>query len=270
VHHSRDSYLQRSDTEPRLGLEWQWSPQTLLSAGWGRYNQIPDGPQIAPVIGNPALDHLHATHSVLGLSQAWGERWSTRVELYRKTLSDLVVADAARNYVNGGSGTAHGLELLIKKNAVPGEALSGWLSFSWARSTRHNDLTGEDFRFAYDQPLIVHLVGVWRLPGGWQLSSKWTYHSGLPDTAIVGTTTDGSGRTRPVYGPLNGDRLPAYHRLDLRGERQLSPKLHVYVEVINAYNRRNVSGWSYSEDYQSREAVRSLGLLPSAGLRLQF
>jgi len=270
VHHSRDSYLQRSDTEPRLALEWQWSPQTLLSAGWGRYNQIPDGPQIARGIGNPELDHLHATHSVLGLSQTWGEGWTSRVELYRKSLRDLVVADATSRYVNGGSGTAQGVELLLKRNALPGEALSGWLSLSWARSQRHNDLTGEDFRFAYDQPLIAHLVGVWRLGQGWQLSGKWTYHSGLPDTAIVGSYTDSSGRTRPVYGALNGDRLPAYHRLDLRVERQISPKLHFYAELLNAYNRRNVSGWSYSEDYSSREAVRSLGLLPSAGLRVNF
>lgn len=270
LHHSHDSYLRRSNTEPRLALEWQWSAQTLLSAGWGRYNQIPDGPQIAPDIGNPGLDHLHATHSVLGLSQTWGEGWNSRVELYRKSLRDLVVADATSNYVNGGSGTAQGIEWLLKRNALPGEALSGWLSLSWARSTRHNDRTGEDFRFAYDQPLIVHLVGLWRLGQGWQLSGKWTYHSGLPDTAIVGGYTDGSGRTRPVYGTLNGDRLPAYHRLDLRIERQINPKLHVYAELINAYNRRNVSGWSYSADYSSREAVRSLGLLPSAGLRVTF
>lgn len=270
LHHSRDAYLKRHDTEPRLGLEWQWSAQTLLSAGWGRYNQIPQPDQIVRELGNPALDHLHATHAVLGLSQSLGERWSWRAELYRKTMSDLVVADATRNYINGGSGTAHGVELLLKKHAVPGEALSGWLAVSWARSQRHNDVTGEAFRFAYDQPLIVNAVGVYRLGHGWQTSAKWTYHTGAPDTAVVGTYTATDGRLRPVYGPLNGERLPPYHRLDLRVEKQVSRDFHFYVELINAYRRRNVAGWSYSADYQSRTPVEQLGLLPSAGIRWDF
>jgi len=149
-------------------------------------------------------------------------------------------------------------------------ALSGWLAVSWARSQRHNDLTGEAFRFAYDQPLIVNAVGVYPFGHGWQTSAKWTYHTGTPDTAVVGTYTDTSGRLRPLYGPLNGERLPPYHRLDLRVEKQVSRDFHFYVELINAYNRRNVSGWSYSADYQSRTPVEQLGLLPTAGLRVDF
>ena len=270
VHHSRDAYLKRSDTEPRLGLEWQWSAQTLLSAGWGRYNQIPQPDQIVRDLGNPALDHLHATHAVLGVSQNLGERWSWRAEVYRKAMSDLVVADATHNYLNAGSGVAHGVELLIKKHALPATALSGWLSLSWARSLRRNDLTGESFRFAYDQPLIANAVAAYKFGKGWQTSAKWTYHTGAPDTAVIGNYTDTSGRVRPVYGPLNGDRLPAYHRLDLRVEKQVSRDFHFYVELINAYRRRNVAGWSYSADYQTRTPVEQLGLLPSAGLRVAF
>jgi outer membrane receptor for ferrienterochelin and colicin len=270
VHHSRDSYLRRVNTQPRLGLEWRWSPSTLLSAGWGRYDEAPQAEQIVADIGNPGLDHLHATHAVVGVSQKLAAGWSVRVEAYRKTMRDLVVADADRNYINGGSGTAHGLELLLNKDAHENDRLTGWLSVSWARSHRRNDITGEEFRFAYDQPLILNAVARYQLPYGWVTSARWSYHTGLPDTAVVGTGSYPDGRVRPLYGPLNGDRLPAYHRLDLRGEKQITRDLHVYVELINAYARKNVSGYGYSADYKTRYEIHQLGLLPSVGMKLAF
>jgi outer membrane receptor protein involved in Fe transport len=207
---------------------------------------------------------------VLGVSQKFSANWTWQAEVYRKTLSDLVVADATHNYVNGGSGTAHGVELLLKKNPLAGEALSGWLSLSWARSQRHNDLTGENFRFAYDQPLILNAVASYKLGHGWDLSAKWTYHTGLPDTAVVGTGTYPDGRVRPLYGPLNGERLPAYHRLDLRAEKQIGPGMLVYGELINAYNHQNVAGYGYSADYQRRYPEHQLGMLPSVGVKMSF
>lgn len=270
LHRSRDDYLHRTNTEPRLGLEWQWSPQTLFSLGWGRYNQMPTAEQIAPELGNPGLNRLHATHAVLGVAQKLAQGWSWQAEVYRKNLSGLVLADPAQNYVNGGSGTAQGIDLMLKKNAVSGDPLSGWLSVSYARSRRHNDVTGESFRFAYDQPLIVHALVNYQFGHGWEASAQWTYHTGLPDTAIVGTGTYPDGRIRPLYGPLNGGRLPAYHRLDLRVERQIRRDVHVYGELINAYAHKNLGGYGYSADYQTRYPVYQLGLLPSVGVRMGF
>jgi outer membrane receptor protein involved in Fe transport len=270
VHRAHETYLHRTNTEPRLGLEWQATPDTSLSLGWGRYNQMPEAEQMAPDLGNPHLDHLHATHAVLGVQQKLSAAWSWQAEVYRKTMTGLVIADPLKNYANGGSGSAHGIELMVKKNAVSGDRLSGWVSVSYAQSRRHNDVTGESFRFAYDQPLIVQAVGSYQLRPGWLVSAKWAFHSGQPDTAIVGTGTYADGRIRPLYGPLNGDRLSPYHRLDLRVERQISPSLQVYGELINAYGRKNLGGWGYAADYKSRYPEYQLGLLPSAGLRMTF
>jgi hypothetical protein len=270
VHYAADRYLHRANTEPRLGLQWQWSPDTLVSLAWGRYDQRPTPDLIVPVLGNTRLDHLHATHTVAGISHRFNAAWSVQAEVYHKVLSDLVVGDAARNYINAGSGTADGLEWLLKKSAQSGDAASGWLSVSWARSQRRNDLTGENFRFAYDQPLIINLVASMPLWNGWEGSAKWTYHTGHPDTAVIGTGTYPDGRVRPIYGPLNGSRVPPYHRLDLRAEKQVSKSLHYYVELINAYDRKNVDSYGYSADYQRRYAIDQLGLLTSVGLKWTF
>ena len=270
VHHSRDQYLKRNDTEPRLNLAYRWTDNTTVYGAWGRHNQFPDAAQILPVIGNQQLDHLHATHAAIGVTQKIAGGWDVRTELYRKVLKDLVVADSTLNYVNGGSGTARGIELLLRKSATPENALSGWLSVSWAASTRRNDLTGQEFRSAYDQPLIINLVGNYPLPNRWTIGAKWSYHTGQPDTPIVDVGTYPDGRARPIYGSINSDRLPAYHRLDLRAARQVSREFSFYFEIINAYARNNVGGYSYSADYRSRKPISLLGFTPSFGVNFKF
>ena len=268
VHSTHDGYLNRRYTEPRLGAEWKWSKRTLFTAGWGRHNQFPAGDQVIGGLGNPGLWHLRATHSVLGVSQQLDEGWSWRVEAYRKKFSDFVIADPALNYANGASGESRGLELLLKKEAT--SKLSGWFSLSLSRARRQNDRTGQEFPFDFDQPVIASLVAQYKLSDRWLLGNRWSYHTGSPDTPIIGADTYPDGRPRPIYGGLNSERLPAYHRLDLRGDFILSPRFRVYGEVINAYARKNISGYSYTADYSARQDVRQLPFLVSFGVLYKF
>lgn len=269
LRHSGDRYLRRKYTEPRLGLEWAWSADTTFSAAWGRHNQQPAGEQILAGVGNPNLDHLRASHSMLGISQTLAEGWSWRAEFYDKQLDGLVIADPLLNYRNAGSGHAWGAELLLRKDA-PGQGLSGWLAVSWARSLRRNDATGQSFAFEFDQPLNLSLVGRWQPNAVWTFGAKWSFHSGTLSTPIVGTRIETDGRLRPVYGVLNSERLPPYHRLDLRADRRFSERLTGYAELINAYNRRNVSGYIYNADYSSRKPETQLPLLISVGVQWRY
>lgn len=274
VHHTRDGYLGRRYTEPRLGLEWQAVSGTTFTAAWGRHNQFPAGEQVIAGFGNTGLWHLRATHGVLGVSQKLDKGWSWKLEAYQKKFSDLVVADPTVNYVNGGSGRSHGAELLVKKDAASGDErhgrLSGWLALSLSKARRQNDVTGRDFPFGFDQPVIAHLVLQYRQSERWMYGAKWSYHTGSPYTPIVGSYVDTDGRTRPVHGELNGERLPPYHRLDLRADWKLSPRYSFFGEVINAYARKNLSGYSYSADYSQRKPVTQLPFLLSFGVLLKF
>jgi TonB dependent receptor len=177
------------------------------------------------------------------------------------------------NYRNGASGTARGAELLVKKDAVgPGLSgkLSGFASLSLSRARRQIDATGEQFPFDFDQPVIATLVGGYKLSDRWQLGAKWSYHTGSPYTPVVGTGLYPDGRVRPVYGSINSQRVPAYHRLDLRADVRYTPRLTAYFELINAYARKNVAGYSYSADYRTREEIRQLPVLPSFGLKYVY
>lgn len=273
LHHSGEDYLHRAYTEPRLGLEFDWDPRTMLTAGWGWHNQFPVGQQVSPQFGNPGLDHLRAEHRVLGIAQKLDEDWSWKAEGYYKLLHNLVVDDPRLNYVNGGSGTAYGLELLVKKEA--NSDFSGWLSVSLARSERHNDLTGESFRFQYDQPINTTLVAQHRLNDDWTMGAKWNYHSGTPYTPVIGSHPDTRypGRVLPDYAPVNSATLPDYHRLDLRFDRNFvfdTWKLNTYFEINNVYFRQNVSGYRYDATYTRKEPVTPLVIPFSFGIQGEF
>ncbi len=271
VHYNEEDYLNRSYTEPRLGAEWDWDERTLLTAGWGLHNQMPPGPEIARNFGNPNLGHLRAQHSVVGVAQKLDDDWSWKAETYYKKLSDLVVGDPQLNYVNGGSGTAYGEELLIKKTG--NGDLTGWLSVSLAHSQLRNDLTGESFRYQYDEPINTTWVTTYKLNNDWTMGSKWTFHSGAPYSPIIGTTQDNTGRFIPIYAAVNSATLPAYHRLDLRFDRQYiydKWKLNTYIELNNIYFHKNISGYSYNANYTVATPVTPLVIPISFGVQAEF
>lgn len=272
VHHSSEDYLKKTYTEPRLGLEWDWDERTLLTAGWGRHNQLPTGQQIARSFGNPHLDHLRAEHSVVGISRKQDNDWTWKAESYYKKLSNLVVNDTQQNYINGASGKAYGVELLVKKEGIAD--VTGWLAISLARSERRNDITGEAFRFQYDQPVNLTLVANRKLDDDWTLGAKWNYHSGAPYTPVLGTSgTYPDGRPIPVYAPVNSGTLPDYHRLDVRLDRTYvydTWKLNVYLEFNNVYFRKNISGYRYDPSYTKKEPVYPLVIPVSFGVQGEF
>lgn len=82
------------------------------------------------------------------------------------------------------------------------------------------------------------------------------------------------------FGPINGARLPPYHRLDLRVTRQFRlgrGRLQTFLDLFNVYNRTNLRSYDYrlrGQPGQLRvERVAGeelLPLLPSIGVRWEF
>ncbi len=81
----------------------------------------------------------------------------------------------------------------------------------------------------------------------------------------------------PVLGPLYDERLPDYHRLDLRASRAWRTKaglLTFYLDIQNVYDRGNIGGFDFEIDEEEGTIVRRAeewaGFLPSGGIRLEF
>ena len=275
----------------------------------GKHNQTPrDFFAILEEVGNPDLDMPNSEHYVLGFEYQLDDAISAKVESYYKNLNDLVIsndqfdvedAPDELKYTNGAQGHAYGLEFLINKNIRnSSDKWYGWMSLAYSKTKRKNNNTGERFTYSYDRPWIVNIVANYQATQRSTFGFKWQYMSGALVTPIFDgtaiyqcgdTLTDDATATEcdgvvelddesnpvpylydPNEGDINSERLPPKHTLDVRYDFQKSEVTNFYVEIVNAYNRLNITEYEYSDDYSSREGVSELETMFSLGMKYTF
>jgi hypothetical protein len=189
---------------------------------------------------------------------------------------------------NARRGYARGAELVVTVLERPSRPYYGMVSYTFGQARTRDD---EAWRSEpWDRRHTFSLVGGWRFHPRWELGLRWRYASGFPTTPVtrvlrVVEDVDGDGTYDPAHGDTTtwqrddspevegSDNLPSYHRLDLRLEYSPPPKgvrWTFYLDVINVYGRKNVTGWTYNADYTQRKAQEGMPILPSVGVRLQF
>lgn len=286
-----DDYLKEKSLEPRLKLLLDVEQQKF-SFAIGQYNQLPSLSTILPKIGNPKLSYIKTRHLSIGHEIALNSSWSMKTETYYKTIDNEPLslnasrdADFRNNYSNDLSGRAYGVEFLLSK-ANTGK-FNGWLAVSLSKSERHNDRSGTWFLFDYDRPININWVGTYQFTEKWSFGFKWQIQSGLVDTPIIDVRSNNIGVQSPIYGAINSQRLPFYHRLDLKIQYQWLRKKDkqgmIFIDLINAYNQRNVEAYVFNpggkdliappKGYGSNVPVSeelSMGIFPSIGIRFEF
>jgi hypothetical protein len=272
--------------QPRVSSRYRVSDDLTLTAAVGRHDQfIREFRFIVEDIGNPDLKSPDSLHYVVGFEQLFDNALSAKVELYYKDIDQLIVANPALSsdpdalsYLNEGSGEAYGLEVLINKNLT--EKWYGWLSATYSKTKRTNDISGVEIDYGYDRPWVVNLVASYQKNEKTSYGFKWSYQSGALFTPVLSADpVDQAGAPSsiedaylfvPTYASSNSERLPAYHRLDFRMDHKLTGRSTFYFEIINLYNQENISDYSYIKDYSEREAVTSLPTIFSVGAKLVF
>ncbi len=277
--------IEMTGTAPRLTAEYRLGRDTLLTASWGRYFQMPGGEKLIDGFSTPGLEFTEAEHRIIGIQHRLTPLWDLQLEAYQKPMSSLVVrvpgAEPGQNYANAGSGESLGIDLLIKRRQQ--ERRMGWLSYSWGRSTRRNRLTGAEYPSSGDQTHTLTLVWKQPLPGvarAWEWGFRLQAASGKPYTPVTGrsheTLPDGTRRWRPVLGATNSARLPYYFSLDLRIDRKIPIddwELGIYLELQNVTGHENVIRYDYGNSYQnyaSPKPVTGLPFLPAFGITATF
>jgi len=253
LHYGSDDYLRDGRVEPRMRYDYQISNKLATYVAAGQYSQPPQLREMIDVLGNPNLKTVKADHYVWGVSQTLDRGWRWNTDLYYKSMTDIVISSAqdstATNYSNGAEGKAYGAELLVRKDLT--ERWYGWASLSLSKSDRTKTATGETVRFEYDKPVLFNLVGNRLVGKHWMLGFRWTYQSGGRYTPIVDLVPSSTypNVKEPVYGKLNSEQYPDYHRLDFRAE-YTRPKQwgywKFYVDVLNVYGRKNITGYEYA------------------------
>ena len=190
-----------------------------------------------------------------------------------------------------GESRAIGLDLMARKTFGRYQT---WMSYSLSRvSNRFEDLTPEFFPSTLDRPhqfRWVHTVYVSPI----EVSIGWILRSGSPYTEAVGLVfipeddpdpdpDPEDGYYEIQYGPINGQRLPLYHRLDLSvwykfGQRKGPVNGQIGLSIQNLYNRENVwQRFFFLEDIDedvAPEIVEEerffLGFTPNLSVQLSF
>lgn len=294
LHFNHDTYTGQMQIEPRVRFNYFIDDAWTYSAAAGQYSQLPHLEELIKGVGNPDLNYLKSNHFVTGIENQLGDGWSWKTEIYYKTLKNLVVGISDpddplydNRYVNQGSGQAWGAEVFINKQLT--DNWYGWISLSYSKTRRKNDRTDTSITFDYDKPLILNLIANWIPAENWMVGFKWSVQSGALYTPIIGlqqSSTDPDVKI-PQYGSLNSYRLPLYHRLDIRAEYKKQTARgywSVYIDLLNAYDQKNVDGYSYAPNgndvdksnppgFSSDVPITtqySIGVFPSIGFEIQF
>ncbi|WP_232824741.1 TonB-dependent receptor [Algibacillus agarilyticus] len=282
---TRNHYLDETFVHPRMAFSWHLSPNLTLLSAAGRYNRFADIGTALPEIGNPKIKQPVSNHYTFGFKGDFLTNWSWQVDSYYKTFDRLPTAipedqDAEKNYyVAQTSGTAKGVELLINRDRA--DNWYGWMSLSYAKSDRTNNLTGQTSNYRFDTPVVFNLVGSYLLKSKWELGFRFIAKSGESYTQVMGIQANPFFEDKyiGVYGDPFAKRLPVYSRLDLRASKPFAffgQEAKFYVDIINAFNRKNITGedLDYARVNKTGELAiekeQDMGIFPSIGMSVTF
>ena len=236
----------------------------------------------------------------IGVEGYPSEDWFVSAEAYLRRFDGVTTpnfADDTNDPLDdllAGEGEAWGADFFVRKS---GEGVTGWIAVSLLETDRTfpDFVSGLDpapevtyppiFDRRVDIDLVVRRALGWGVEGG----LRWNFGSGLPFTRPQGsyaTYTRGLADPRVFWdrdafeysvalGPRNGERYPAYHRLDVsfrRPSRKSWGSITPYLDILNVYNQRNVLFYffDFEDTPPTRSGVSMFPVLPTVGVEISF
>jgi TonB family protein len=277
-----EQQVRKRSLNPRLAVRYALTDTVTLKAGAGLYhgpaiNEEPDS-----TFGNPELKAKRSAQYSVGSEWQPTPEYFISGELFYNRLTRLIVRSDAmverdgqqvpERLNNAGTGRIYGFELLARRNLT--ERLFGWVAYTFSRSQRR-DRPGEALRlFDNDQTHVLTAIASYKLPAGWEVGARFRFSSGNPRTPITGARRDDlTDVFIPIFGPVNSDRLPNFHQLDIRVDKNFvfdAWSLNVYLDLTNAYNNPAKEGILYNYNYTESAFLEGLPLLPILGVKGSF
>lgn len=276
--------FKRMAVDPRLRLRWQATDEVAVKAGVGTFSQVPDIFEFNPVWGNKNIGLERALHTSGGVEKKWAQvdltveatafhkyvwdiAWPTS-----ETVLDEGTAFRPERFWSTGTGNIYGVELLVRKELT--RNFFGWVSYTLSKALEKPNEDTPTRPFAFDQPHILTTIAVYKLPYDWQVGARFRLVSGNPSTPLTDAIYDAKDNEFiAIEGDVNSERVQTFHQLDIRVDKRWVFKyvmFNLYLDVQNVYNARNVEGYNYAYNYQQRNPIAGLPIIPSLGMRLSF
>ncbi|MBI4650296.1 hypothetical protein HY745_03225, partial [Candidatus Desantisbacteria bacterium] len=128
-----------------------------------------------------------------------------------------------------------------------------------------------------DQTHTLNIIYNYKFTKKFSIGLKGKLNTGKPYTPIIGREEipGNPGEYRAVYGTLNSERFPLYHKLDVRLEWLVSEKKDskttMYLDLFNIYQHQNIYNYAWNKDYTKKQAIYDAPLLPiHFGVKKEF
>jgi hypothetical protein len=281
--------------EPRLAIKYKLRKGEYLSYATGIYRQfiftVQD--EYNPTFINSwfAIDETvpagQSFHNIIGYER---ELWSTtvlQIELYYKTLDNMLTYREKRSSVDEEMGTAvkaadffiptdgysYGTEFFIHKKYG---RLAGWVGYTlnWVKKSLDN----YTYYASFDRRHNLNLLFSYDIGRNWRFSLQFNYGSGFPYTRVEASYEERDGgqiNRRLIYGQRNRFRYPDYHRLDIgftKYFKWLGMTWQFDTQIVNLYNHKNIFlyEWDFDSNPAKRTVIPMLPLIPSLGISTNF
>jgi hypothetical protein len=296
--------------EPRISMEYEFLEKNSLKAGLGRHTEFEKNPQ---VLEGKDLSHMRMPevwHFVGGYERAFTRDLFLRVESFYKAYNNMIFTggstaginvsssgggvavglsadDQSKQTINNMYGNSAGLEVFLELKKREDTRSSGWLSFSWLRSVRlittQTDTTSvapvqQWFYPDQDRRIALSAVFDHKLSDRVSFYAQFDYTTGAPYTPVAsvnkGIGSDGKPSYTPVYAAYNSDRLPDYHKLDIKFDYKIARYFGIeaaaFFQLDNVYDHANVIGYDYNNDYTQKQPRTYLGFMPLFGMEVTW
>ncbi len=280
-------YNREHDLAPRLGLSLSLDERTSLNAAWGVYYQNLPVSLLVQDPANRELENPRAIHYVLGLTRRLTPSAQLSGELYAKDYADLPydpddptlsVVDAFADFgspvpgrlTGGGKAESRGVELLVQKKLA--QALYGTCGYSYG-TARYTDLEGVERDRNFDNRHLFSLILGYRPSNRWEVSGRWSFAGGRPYTPFDEELSARLHKGIIRRDLINGQRYPAYHRLDLQFDFRKHYQrfnLVTFFSLLNAYNRANIYAYYWDKDQNAPGRLDQWSMIPVGGFELEF
>lgn len=292
-----------SNLEPRAAVAYQLNENQSVKASYNRMVQylqlISNTSSPTPLdIWTPSDNFIKpqiADQVALGYFRNFkDDMYSLEVETYYKRVknrldyidgANLIANDAIEQVILNGQLRSYGLEIMFRKNEG---RLNGWISYTLSKSEQQTPgrtaietgiNNGNWYNSVYDKLHNLAVTSAYHLDDKWSFGANFALQTGQPVTYPTGQYQY-QDITVPSYGLRNGNRLPAYHHLDLSAT--LTPKKNNarnyktewVFSIYNLYNRKNAASINFRQnaDTGNNEAVKTsiFGIVPAVSYNFKF
>ncbi|WP_091145092.1 TonB-dependent receptor [Mucilaginibacter pineti] len=294
--------------EPRLSASYNLTDRLTVKGATGQFYQFENQVIREDILAgnrnfwvlsnNNNIPVGSSRHYITGLSYE-NDNFLVSLEGYYKTLSGLTQYTVRQTQTGGGGGfggfgqnqtltvtedfyqgvgRAEGLELLVQKKLG---RYTGWVSYTLAKAENKFSAFGNDY-YAADQDVrhefkSINMYHYQR----WNFAATFLFSTGHPYTAPLASytikTADGNPTTYLTISDKNGERLPAYQRLDMSVSYDLlkidGHKVgSIGLSLFNVYNHTNI--WYREYQIQNNQVITTnvnyLGFTPNITLSLKW